>query len=185
MTKAVATDPDLVLTKEAPVVRFRTAYDPTYDPLEFATVVDPEMPTRTKGYFKDTCDVNKILERYYETGVVEHVQTHGGTYGECTSVDFKEAMDTVTRAQEMFDDLPAKARAEFNNDPAKFLDFASDLTEADVPKLIELEMLETGSITHRNFMEGERRRRELEEAPRGGPSSDPVSEAGGPPEEAQ
>lgn len=156
-------DQDIVVTKEAPVLRFRTAYDPSYDSGDYATEV-PDNPSRTKQSFKDTVDVNQILERYHRTGVFDHVNEHGGSYGDADGMEFKQALDLVNSAQDMFDDLPARARAEFDNDPAKFLDFAANLTSEDVPKLIELEMLEMGSVTHRNFVEAERRRKEFEEA---------------------
>ena len=53
-------------------------------------------------------------------------------------------MNIVTRAQQMFEELPSKIRNKFKNDPSAFLDFVADplnrpemdemgLTEAKVP----------------------------------------------------
>ena len=47
-------------------------------------------------------------------------------YGDVSGADFTDAIETVQRAQDSFNSLPAKVRKQFNNNPALFLDFVND-----------------------------------------------------------
>lgn len=80
----------------------------------------------TKQSCKDECDVNMILAKFQKTGALTHVNERQKEYGEHTGIDFKEAIDLVMEAQELFDDLPSKVRTHFDNDPAQFLDYVND-----------------------------------------------------------
>lgn len=81
----------------------------------------------TKQSFKEECDINNILKSYQRNGIIEHVRTVQGNYGDFTSAtDYHDAMNQVVLAQEMFLTLPAKVRKRFGNDPAEFLDFAQN-----------------------------------------------------------
>jgi phage internal scaffolding protein len=86
-------------------------------------------PGLTEQHHKDKCDVNQILAKYQKTGVIEHVKRHGAHYGFCDGRDFTEATFLVTKAREMFEDLPSKTREKFAHDPAKFLDFVDSLPD--------------------------------------------------------
>ena len=81
---------------------------------------------RTRQAHKTECDINHILERFRKTGAIEHANNHAGTYGFAPSESFTEAMNLVTRAQNMFNELPADIRKKFGNSPENFLDFAQD-----------------------------------------------------------
>lgn len=81
---------------------------------------------RAKQSMRDECDINRIMSKFQKTGVINHVARYQGRYGEATSMDYRECLETVKRAQDMFADLPAKARKRFGNDPAEFLAFVSD-----------------------------------------------------------
>jgi phage internal scaffolding protein len=85
---------------------------------------------------KDECDINVIMARYKKTGLIEHVRMYQGQYGDFGEMDFHEAMNLVTRAQEMFETVPAEIRAQFGNDPGAFLNFVNDEKNGD--KLIEM-----------------------------------------------
>ncbi len=91
---------------------------------------------RTKQSFRDECDINLIMAKYQKTGAIAHVNRHGADYGFATSLDFTEAMRTVTIAQDMFLGLPSSIRSRFGNDPAAFLDFVQDADNED--ELIKL-----------------------------------------------
>ena len=86
------------------------------------SVIDCSQDGRTKQAHKDECDINQVLSKYLKSGVIDHVSSHHAQYGEAPGIDFKEALDLVRRSQEMFAELPAKARKHFNNDPAAFMD---------------------------------------------------------------
>lgn len=85
-------------------------------------------PSLTQQHFKDECDVNRIMKRYEETGSWGEQQTNvRPQFGDfSTEFDFRQAQETVIRAAEAFDALPARVRKRFNNDPAELLDFLGD-----------------------------------------------------------
>lgn len=66
------------------------------------------------------------MAKYQKTGVIDHVNTHSANYGFATSEDLHESLNMIQIANDMFDDLPSKARTKFNNDPGTFLDFVQD-----------------------------------------------------------
>ena len=96
-------------------------------------------PSLTKQSFKDECNINKILAGYQKTGIIDHVAKFAPQYGEYDAVDYKTAMDVVSSANSMFEELPSKARAHFEHDPVKFLDYVNSIDETDdLSSLVEL-----------------------------------------------
>ena len=82
--------------------------------------------TGAKQSFKDECDINRIMDTYKTTGIMPHQRKDKPRFGFAPDVDFRQALDLVTSAQEQFLELPAEVRAEFENDPGKFLEFIQD-----------------------------------------------------------
>lgn len=81
--------------------------------------------SRTKQSMKKETDINFIVDKYQKTGTLEHLKNYEGTYGEFVEIDFHQAMNTITKANEMFETLPSNIRAKFENDPGAFLEFAT------------------------------------------------------------
>lgn len=74
----------------------------------------------------EDCDINKIMERYAQTGILPGNATRA-TYGDFTGInDYHKAMNAVRFAQNAFNELPVQMRTKFENDPAKLLDFIND-----------------------------------------------------------
>lgn len=71
------------------------------------------------------------MAKYVQSGIVDHVNNHADQYGEITSSDFQESMNIITTANSMFEELPAKTRQFFENNPAKFMDYVQDPQNAD------------------------------------------------------
>lgn len=94
---------------------------------------------RTKQQFKNECDINNIMAKYQKTGAVEHMAAHQQHYGYANSVDFNEAMQITTRAEQMFAALPSSLRTKFRGDPGAYLDFVQD--EANYPEMAKLGLL--------------------------------------------
>ena len=92
--------------------------------------------TRTKQAFKDECNINNIVGQFMRTGQTAHVNSTPPQYGFHTGLDFRESLELITDAQSQFDSLPAKIRARFANDPAQYLDFATD--SANLPEMREM-----------------------------------------------
>jgi len=68
-----------------------------------------------------------IMKRYEKTGVLPNMILKNPVYGDFSSVpNYQEALNIVRIAQEQFNGLDASVRNRFDNDPAKFLDFATN-----------------------------------------------------------
>ncbi len=94
-------------------------------------------PTMTKQSFADECDVNNIMARFEKTGVLEHLNTHQGDYADFIGVeDYHTSLNRIHEATEAFMTIPANIRAEFDNDPGKFVAFADDPKNLD--RMVEL-----------------------------------------------
>lgn len=116
----------------------------------------------TQQHFRDDCDINRIMQRYQETGVLIDPIVGTGRqpmFGEFDSeFDLREAMDKVNMAYEQFNQLPSRIRERFDNSPAKLMEFLRDPDNYD-------EALKLGLV---------RPRSEPEEVsvPEGAPASD-------------
>jgi len=98
--------------------------------LDVVTVLDPV--SMTKQSFANECDINNIMKRYEKDGVLNHLNTFQGNYGDFTgAVEYHEAMGIVARADQMFMTLPAEIRAKFGNDPGAFVEFATNPKNLD------------------------------------------------------
>jgi len=92
---------------------------------------------RTQQAFADECDINKIMEKHRKTGLIDHENTNRGDYSDYIGApDFHTAQNKLIEAADMFQTVPANIRADFQNDPAKFLDFVQDPENQEA--LIEL-----------------------------------------------
>ena len=100
-------------------------------------------PSRTKQSFRDECDINNILRQFNVTGQLRigSVQPQYGDFSGIT--DYQSALNAVMAAQDSFLQLPAKVRAKFDNDPALFVEFASDEANKDEMKALGLLREET------------------------------------------
>jgi len=84
-------------------------------------------PSLTQQQFKDECDVNKIMERYQQTGQwtdnfkMPKRQPLAGDFSEFP--DLMEASNFMLEVQEAFMEIPAIIRKRFDNDPYQFLEF--------------------------------------------------------------
>lgn len=82
--------------------------------------------------FAEEVDINTIMDKYQQTGLFTHVAQYAGQYGDFSvSPDYKTALEKIMAADEMFSTLPAKLRDRFHNDPAEFIEFATDEKNID------------------------------------------------------
>lgn len=91
---------------------------------------------RTKQSFRDSVDVNRILQRAARAGTLSHLERHGGQYGDFSNFDFFRAQNMLARARQIFEALPGEIRREFDQDPKKFFDYVNNPQNAD--RLAEL-----------------------------------------------
>lgn len=88
-----------------------------------------ELPSMTKQSFVAECDINNIIRDFQLSGQVAHINARAqqGAYLDLPdTIDFQESFNLVRQAQDAFDTLPAKIRANFDNDPAQFLAYVQD-----------------------------------------------------------
>jgi len=76
-----------------------------------------------KQSFKKECDINHIMAKYQKTGLIEHFNNHKANYGFAPAIDYREALEKIRTANEMFADLPSQVRKKFDNNPEQFLAF--------------------------------------------------------------
>lgn len=121
---------------------FRKKFDEIDDivSLRKAAVVETQKrdfgPSRTKQSEKAACDINNIVARYKTTGFVDHLNKRPAQFLDVSEVnDYRSALDQVTKANVFFMGLPAKVRARFDNDPARFLDEAGQLSHDELKEL--------------------------------------------------
>lgn len=81
-------------------------------------------PSKADESQKAACDINNIMKKYLKTGVVDHIAKSLPVFGDVSAFgDFQQSMEQIHRAEQLFGELPARARERFNNNPAEFLDF--------------------------------------------------------------
>lgn len=81
----------------------------------------------TKQSEAESCDINAIMQRYVNTGVLEHVRENAGRYADLPlQFDYQQAVHMVMESEKAFLAMPAPIRARFDNDPGRFLAFAEE-----------------------------------------------------------
>lgn len=109
------------------MIKFRTKYG---EKIKVQKICDAL--SRTKQSFKAECDVNNILKKYRNTGILPQA-SKAAFYGDFSNVsDFQTAVAMVHEADEKFMALPAHIRKEFNNDPQQLLGFLETATKDDL-----------------------------------------------------
>ena len=107
-----------------------------YDGHEHERGFESVNPTMTQQHFKDECDINHIMARYEQTGLlIDPLTARSG--GSPIFDDFSDIPDLMTaqnkliEAQQMFEQLPSRIRKDFDNDPVKFVEFCQDSANED------------------------------------------------------
>ena len=89
-----------------------------------------------KQSMKAECDINNIVAKYEKTGVLTHLNASQATYADVSELTgYRDALDKVIAAEELFMALPSEVRAKFHNDAALYLDFVGSASEADLNEL--------------------------------------------------
>lgn len=79
---------------------------------------------KTVQYFKDECDINNILTKYENGDPTLWTTKSRPRYGDFSEVvDYQTAQNALIQANTAFMELSAEIRAQFGNDPAKFVEF--------------------------------------------------------------
>ncbi len=93
------------------------------------TPIDLSKGGRTHQSFRDECDVNVVMKRWANGGVLEHINNRTPQYGDFSNAtSYLDAMHAVQEAQEDFARLPLEVRRLCHHRPAELLALAA--TEA-------------------------------------------------------
>lgn len=98
---------------------------------ETTVYIDPE-EDKTVQEAADDVDINRIIGRHGIAKIKAHAETYGAEYGVAVRLDYAEALSTVRKADEMFQDLPAEVRREFEGNPAEFINFLDNHTPEQI-----------------------------------------------------
>lgn len=104
--------------------------------LKATTFPNPSRGGRARQSEKDACDVNLIVAHHRRGGVSTHLVNKVASFGYVPSTSFLDNMLELRRVKELFMELPAATRKFFLNDPAHFVEYASN--PENVKKLVEL-----------------------------------------------
>lgn len=115
---------------------YQPSYEKNNDPERVRFQTDVGKESMTKQSHKAECDINNIMKRYQKTGVLSHVNEVQPVYGDVPAIEYREALEAVMKAEEMFNSMPGSLRREFDNDPAQFLDFVQN--EKNLDRMYEL-----------------------------------------------
>jgi phage internal scaffolding protein len=114
-------------------------------------------PGVTRQSFKAECDINNIMRRFDKEGVITHLNHVKAHYADvCDVPSYRESLNRVNAVRVIFDDLPAILRADFDNDPAIFLDAVNAATDD--------ELLEWGLMSEKEHKARVKATRELRAA---------------------
>jgi len=84
---------------------------------------------RTTQADRDSCDINVIVKRHRESGILPQTLQVPQFRDVSEMTDLQSALDLVKEAGEYFMGLPSRTREAFGNDPARFV------TESQDPRL--------------------------------------------------
>lgn len=92
-----------------------------------------DQPSQTLQSFKDDADINCIIARFENTGVLVDPTvpvSRTPQFGDYSNMpSYQEAQNVIVAANNAFNDLSAKIRERFGNDPAAYFDFVQSLKE--------------------------------------------------------
>lgn len=84
-------------------------------------------PSMVQQQFQEEANINHIVAFHRKHGFYPNINTAAMVFEDLPGdIDYQEAMRIVMEANESFQKLGARIREKFDNDPAKFLDFATN-----------------------------------------------------------
>lgn len=112
-------------------VFLRTAFNYDMEAASLETALFCDDGTRTQQQFAEECDINTIVERFGLTGELPQGVKIPFQADFDQVYDYQSAMNLLIEADEAFMQYPANIRAQFQNDPEKFVSFVSDPANID------------------------------------------------------
>lgn len=97
------------------------------DDLDVPPVLEDPCESIVQQHFKDECDISSIIKKYTRTGELPVVAwNRKGFYADVTPEAYQSSFGMLAKVDEYFDALSASRKLQFDNDPAKFVDFITN-----------------------------------------------------------
>lgn len=97
-------------------------------------------PGRTKQSFSEKVNINSIIAKHRRTGMIEHLNKNKPFYGDVSEITtYKESLETVLIAQNLFSKMSADIRERFKNDPNEMITYLND--PKNIEEAIKLKMI--------------------------------------------
>lgn len=96
---------------------------------ERPVVVTPETGL-TKQSFKKECDINHILSRYQNSGILPHQNNRQPVYADAPNIDFREALEMGRKVDEILSEYPEEIREQIRENPEFISELAKNALEA-------------------------------------------------------
>lgn len=84
----------------------------------------------TEQTHKQSCDINYIVKKFSETGILLHENMMEKQFGDAPDIDLKTALDMVKNLNKEFGDLSPEERSLFDQKPERYAQFLSDYEES-------------------------------------------------------
>jgi len=78
---------------------------------------------RVEQAHKEEVNINNIVKRHGMDLIAKTAALQQFTYDDNPNNDFQETMNAILKAEKSFDSVPSEIRKQFDNNPAKFMDF--------------------------------------------------------------
>jgi len=111
-------------------MKFATPYNNPPVTANFAVDFTDEV-SMTEQYHSKDCDINRIVNKYIATGELPRGRTDGRYVDVSMMTSYAQALEVVEQAETLFSELPAKVRADFQNDPLLLVNAFSDPAQRD------------------------------------------------------
>ncbi len=102
---------------------FRSAYNTGTE--DYSELHNPKHALTEQSH-QNTCDINLILAQFMETGIMPNMKQNTPQYADVSEIDFQDIQNQLATAKTLFEELPDHVKAQFDNEPFKFLAFAEN-----------------------------------------------------------
>jgi len=97
--------------------------------------------TNTKVEQHHRTEIKKMVQEVESRGLLRANTVFNGELDDYPSYDFQEAQFMMAKARSTFEQMPSQLRKKFENNPAKFMDFANNPQNAQ--EMVELGLAKT------------------------------------------
>lgn len=128
---------------------------------ESYAALEPGEGSGAKQSMKDECNVNLIVSRFEETGLISHIAEGVPQFVDAGELgDYRSIIEQVRKVDEYFAGLPAVVRTTFENDASAFMDFLESGATVE-----DLEALGLEAVFERRSARRKRRESDAEVEP--------------------